>query len=354
MKASLYNRSVLGLRIMVLALGIAVMSWVPAISQTPPAQTESAPAQPEAQPDKEQGERFWIAGRYDGNRIIVYFDAVKFNSTVPSIRERLTGPVADGFFMPEKLPWTYVAKFQKGVGAEQFKLGDKYDLLLGRGKIASVTLTAMIGTEGDEGVGNDSYIGALATLDDKGDGLPPSKNYYVAYRHRDLSDWLDMKEGHAGLNDEPIRFDVQSQIVDLLTQRMQGTASETDRNAMRDISPMLEVQSFAVADGTTRYYARAEWRWGKPEDRGSSYALGAWISPEPGLHIVAAQTRTSPYEGFDTVLPQLLNVVDLGAGRTGIVLSITGEDSAATRLLEYRDGLDFQHMRLLQSIEAGE
>jgi hypothetical protein len=37
-------------------------------------------------------ERFWVAGRYDGNRVIVYFDAVKFNGTVPKTARHLGRP----------------------------------------------------------------------------------------------------------------------------------------------------------------------------------------------------------------------------------------------------------------------
>jgi len=82
--------------------------------------------------------------------------------------------------------------------------------------------------------------------------------------------------------------------------------------------------------------------------------MAAWVVAEPKLSIVAVQESTSPYDGLDTLLPKLLNAVDLGGGRTGIILSISGEDGTSTRLLEYRDGVDFQHMRILQTIEAGE
>jgi hypothetical protein len=162
----------------------------------------------------------------------------------------------------------------------------------------------------------------------------------------------------AGIEDEaghePVRFDIQTQILDLLTQRMNATATEAERRAAQGVSPVFSVDSFRVADGTLRYYARAEWKWGKTEDQRSNFALAAWVVAEPKLSIVALQAATSPYDGLDTVLPKLLNVVDLGGGRTGIILSISGEDSTSTRLLEYRDGIDFQHMRVLQTIEAGE
>jgi hypothetical protein len=57
--------------------------------------------------------------------------------------------------------------------------------------------------------------------------------------------------------------------------------------------------------------------------------------------------------GFE-YLPNLLNVIDLGAGKTAIVVSEHGDDSGSLRLLEYRDGVGLREMRTLQSIAAGE
>ena len=142
-------------------------------------------------------------------------------------------------------------------------------------------------------------------------------------------------------------MDFQSQTVDLLTQRLKTLASEAEQSAAHGISPIFNVQEFRLADGILRYYARAEWKSGKADEGEikSIFALAAWIALEPTLHALAVQTRTSPYDGLGSVLPNLLNVVDLGEGRTGIIVAIIGEDDASTRLLEYRDGLDFQHMR---------
>ncbi len=349
-------------RLAVLALGMAILHSLPALSQTQSAQANSTPTPAQAQIADGQTaqaprERFWIAGRYDGKRFIIYFDAVKFNGTVPSIAERLTDPVVAGFFMPVKLPWTYVAKLQLRPGAERFKLGDRYDVLLNCGEVAPVTLSTTVGTEGDEPVDNDSYMGALATIDNERDRRIV-KDYYVVRRHRELPD--DASKGPriqpvcAGIEDEPVRFDIQTQIVDLLTDRMKTMATEAEHRAADGISPIFNVQGFRLADGTLRYYARAEWKSGKGEDVESIYALAAWIAPQPTLHVLAVQTRTSPYNDFDSVLPTLLNVVDLGEERTGIIVSIIGEDNSSTRLLEYRDGLDFQHMRVMQYIGAGE
>jgi hypothetical protein len=49
----------------------------------------------------------------------------------------------------------------------------------------------------------------------------------------------------------------------------------------------------------------------------------------------------------------LLNVIDLGRGRTGILVATTGEDSQGLVLLEYRDG-PLQAMRKLFLISAAE
>jgi len=101
-------------------------------------------------------ERFWVAGRYDANRIIVYFDAVKFNGTVPANAQKLPYPVVNGFFEQVELPSSYIAQFQNRPSAERFKIGDEYDLILGNGETVPIILTTLIGFESDEQVGNDS------------------------------------------------------------------------------------------------------------------------------------------------------------------------------------------------------
>ena len=122
------------------------------------------------------------------------------------------------------------------------------------------------------------------------------------------------------------------------------------------MSPTFVVQAFRLADGTLRYYARAAWTSGEEQTESwkTVYALGAWITPSPMLHILALEQRTSPYDGLASVLPDLLNVVDLGGGSTGIISAISGEDSVSLNLVEYRDGVSLREMRLLNSIGTGE
>ncbi len=54
------------------------------------------------------------------------------------------------------------------------------------------------------------------------------------------------------------------------------------------------------------------------------------------IDILAVQKRTTGYG--DLGLPDLLNVVDLGAGRTGIIVEIGRDASRELVLADYRDG----------------
>jgi hypothetical protein len=78
------------------------------------------------------------------------------------------------------------------------------------------------------------------------------------------------------------------------------------------------------------------------------------MTPLPTLHILAVEKRTSPYDGIESGLPDLRNVVDLANGRTGIIINMKGLDSTELRLAEYRDGANIKDMRALQSIGTGE
>jgi hypothetical protein len=303
-----------------------------------------------------QPERFWLAGRYDGNRIIVYFDAVKFNGTVPPNGQKLPYPVVNGFFEQVELPSNYVTQFQNRPNAEHFQVGDEYDLIVGNDGIVPITLTTLVGFESDEQVGNDSYIGALATVKNS-DYLLYSKGYYAVRHHQEPAIGPLPRPGvnptFASLLDAPARFDTQTAIASLLTERMKMTATAAEQRQAAMVSPAFEVQTFRLSGGALRYYARAEWKVSANPEAKSIYALGAWITSRPSLQIVAVEKRTSSYD-FQSELPRLLNVLDLGGGRTGLVVGIQGEDSRALELVEYRDGADLGHMHRFQWIGEGE
>jgi hypothetical protein len=304
-------------------------------------------------------ERFWLAGRYDGNRVVIYFDAVKFKGTMSSNARKIGNPVASEFFTPVELPAGYVARFQNAPQSEHFAIGDRYDLLLGNGVTATIKLSTLIGCETDEEVGNDSFIGALGTVE-KDDALVFTRNYYAVRRHREPQKGATKPKTtaeylkYAHLDDQPVRFDIATQIAQLLSERMKTEATDSERRLAAIVPPSLRVQVFHVADGGLRYYVQAEWKSGKEAKDMPPYVLAAWMSPLPTVHILAVQKRTSPYDGFESNLPDLLNAVDLGDGKTGIIVHMQGLDSAALELMEYRDGADLKSMSLLQSIGTGE
>ncbi len=281
-------------------------------------------------------ERFWLAGRYDGDRVVIYFDAVKFKGTMAAQARKIAEPVAEGFFDPVELPASFISRFQSSPEVEQFALGDLYDLMNGQGTVATVRLTTLIGCETDEEVGNDSYIGALATVDPRmSNPLFSTRNFYAVRRHQESRPAIP-SHVFAELRDDPIAPDLYTPIAALLSTRMKTQAI-----------PSLKVQAFRLASGERRYYARAWWKPGK--------VLGAWISLSPTLRILAVEDALPSFNRPpEYQLPELRNVVDLGAGRTGIIIHRSSGETVELLLAEYRDGLNVRHMTVHQSISSGE
>jgi hypothetical protein len=299
-----------------------------------------------AQAQKPQ-ERYWLAGRYDANRVVIFFQAVTFGGTLPPDAQELPWPVASGFCCPVKLPASYLARFQKAPGAEHFALGDKYDLIIDKGETVTVTLTTLVGAESDEGVGNNSHIGALASLEKHKEGWLGS-NYYAARRHRQRTERIAYPS-IAWIRREPVRLDIQTEILGFLTAEVSARVSEAKRSAVGNVPPSLAVQQFRLADGTIRYYARAEWQRGEWPTVEASYSLGGWFAPFPKLHVVAVEL------GWDfESLPELLNVIYLGPDRTGVIVKTKGVESIWWELHEYRDGVGVRGMPTLHSTGGGE
>jgi hypothetical protein len=353
--------------LVVFALAVTSLRVVPAIAQAPMA-------------------RFWLAGRYDGNRIVVFFDAVKFKGTVPRTTRTLAEPATLGFLSQKELPADYVAQFLRKSGAERFQTGDQYDLFMGDGRTTTVTLTTLVGYVSDDEDDDPSYLGALARVN-QASALVGTRGYYALQRHN--SSGASSKAPSAGaqspaaggpkessgralgasrtfapppesnrgifasLFDEPVRFDLETQIAALLTERMHELASVAQQREAENLAPTLAVQSLRLADGSLRYYARAEWRAEETPEATPVFAMGAWIAPSPVLHILALEEPTSPY-GFLYELPTVLNVVDLGGGNTGIIADISGSGDSRLGLWEYRDGANLNHMRLFQSLVMDE
>jgi hypothetical protein len=337
MKADEFRRSLILWIAITLTLGLLASGDIPALGQNAP-------------------ERFWLAGRYDGNRIIIYFDAVQFGDTFPKDAVRMAYPIADSFFSPAGIPPEYVARFQGRPQSEHFSLGDRYDLLLGESGTTSVTLTTLVGFASDEQVGNDSFIGALAIADNP-DRLLFTRDYYVVRRHVELpantpQPKYDPKAPVVRLDPDPVPFDIESKAVALMTDRMEGASDLGDlKQKAEQISPTVSVQRFTVADGTTRYFVWADWRTENGLAHDSFVRLGAWMSPLPALHLLAEEP---PGTADGVQRESVLNVVDLGNGRTGIIVFLEGEDSRGIQLMEYKDGAAVKEMPVLQTISFGE
>ncbi len=302
-------------------------------------------------------ERLWLAGRYAGDRVVVYFETVKFGESIESRGRKIAPPVAEQFFSPVELPASYVAEFHRGPESDHFAVGDRYDLLLGDGGITTVRLTTLVGCETDEAVGNPSYIGAIATAE-RPDSLLFTKNVYVVRHHHESKSSeagtkVETETKYAGLMDIPIRLDIETEMARLLGQRMKSEATEAEQRLAGGVSPAFKVQALQLADGSQRYYVRAEWKSGREKEPAEHpFSLAAWMAPAPTLRILAREKRSTGYGDFG--LPELLNVVDLGSGRTGIIMEVRGDDSRALVLAEYRDGATIGAMRELQSIQTAE
>jgi hypothetical protein len=115
MEARFDEKISLVVRLAILATFLVALPGASAVGQDQTTQT--APAQA-------NHERFWLAGRYDGNRVIVYFDAVKFKGTLSSNSHELTPAIASWFFDAVRVSESYAVRFQNGAGAEHFSLGE--------------------------------------------------------------------------------------------------------------------------------------------------------------------------------------------------------------------------------------
>ncbi len=295
-------------------------------------------------------ERFWLAGRYDRTHLIVYFEAVHFNDTFPTGARSIAPPVADGFFDPKVLPKDIIARFQKDSKAEPFDLGGRYDVLLDGGRVAVMSLTTLVGFKSDEFVGNESYIGAIGLVSTNDQPLL-SMDYYAVRRHVPAVDpgaaAMTTRPSLARLLKGPVAPSATASMAALFEDRLK-TAATRSATGGAPIS-IARTQSFTTTGGDLRYFVVGQSGLGRV-----CRTIDAWLAPVPVLHVVAAETVVNGCAGTMAQGTTLLNVVDLGAGRTGLVVRQRGGDGMALKLVEYKDGFDLGHMRTWQTISFGE
>ena len=293
--------------------------------------------------------RIWIAGRYDQSRIVVYFATAHFHDANPPSARKVAPPKAEGFFDPVLLSRSDVERFRTDTATEHFAVGDRYDLVLDNGHVATVTLTSLVGFMSDEQVGNDSYVGALGTVS-REDVRFFTKDYYVLRPHGPAQRDRAWRGGLASGAASP---SVDSAIAQLVRARLSA-----DTNVARSEGKALPftfsgATVLTLADGSRRYYARAY--FGSKVD-GPCTNVEAWAAPEQGrrgLRILATTAHGCRYD-MPKDLPELLNVVDLDDGRIALIVKWVGTDGRSLLLYEYRDGATLAEMRVLQSISAGE
>jgi len=293
-----------------------------------------------------QSESAWLAGRYDRTRVIVYFQAVKFNNTFPKTAREIAPPVASAFFKPKAVDALALAKFQQEKGAEHFAIGDRYELLLGNGRSAAIRLTQLVAFESDEFVGNDSYIGALAAVATN-DVRFLNGDYFAVRRfssaRRKNSFKLSSVEPSSG---------VKESALSLIRERMASGVGVPPaiQEEIRQVKPSAVVwQSLAKSDSSSlRHHVFLELHL--KED---CLAGSAWLSGKP-LRITAFEEPICELHGLDTIVPRILNVVDLTDAKVGLVVEFLGGDGRRLELLGYVEGAGFNEMPKLQTISVGE
>ena len=112
---------------------------------------------------------------------------------------------------------------------------------------------------------------------------------------------------------------------------------------------IVRTQSFTTTRGDLRHFVVGQSGSGK-----ACSTIVAWLAAAPVLRVIAAEKIVDGCEGTLAEGTTLLNVVDLGAGRTGLIVQLSGGDGAALELVEYRDGVNLAHMRTWQTISFGE
>jgi hypothetical protein len=282
-------------------------------------------------------DRIWLAGRYDRNRVLIYFDAVKLGGADPNAR-LLPSAAAEALFMQPRTVTarTRVALEQKYKGLEHLAVGDHYSLLLDAGRIATVTIRQLVASDGDEYTGNDSYVGALATI--APDDLKFfTGDYYAVRRASTLT--ASRTKTFAHLIRSPVQPAVRTRIATLVRT---GTSAE------RPPASIDRLQELALSGGRHVYLANAASR-----SRTACAQFRFWLEAVPSLKVIAFN-RSACEPDREVEAARVLAVIEIGEGRTGLVVDSPGFDGRSLELTEYRDGEDLAATPTLWLISVAE
>jgi len=86
---------------------------------------------------------------------------------------------------------------------------------------------------------------------------------------------------------------------------------------------------------------------------GETAARLTWLTGQPESRTLGTEDR--PYCGSALYAGlRLRAVIDMGYGRTGLVVVLQSAGSREVKLVEYQDGLKLEEMRVWQTISVGD
>jgi hypothetical protein len=243
--------------------------------------------------------------------VVIYFDAVQFKSNFPPDARAIAPAAAEALFMPPfEVPASRVASLPAGLGLERFALGDRYDLLLDKGHTASVVLTTIVASQGDEETGNDSYVGALATLAPS--DLPFfTRDYYAVHRRGGMTSSTvpsTRPRIFAGLGTTAMSAAATARIGSSLRGWMTRAGSSWARVDPNRFPPAVDrLEAFTLSGGGRRHYVSS-----LQESPNECARLRAWLSATPALKVLAADAQGCHADLKSVPPPLLLDVLEIG------------------------------------------
>jgi len=266
-------------------------------------------------------ERFWIAARFDATQFVTYFEPVHFG-TLPTRDNQLVQPRTPDFFGPRPIAAADLERVRPAAG-EPFRIGGRYDVLAADGGTVSMVLTSLVKFHTDEGIGNDSYIGALGRV--AAPDLAKLRSNYVVIRRPDSPG--PARGSRAGLTEGPVPSTAAARLLAIVG----GTK-------------VIAAQPFTTAGGDARQFVLATVGTGR-----ECRTRLTWLTGQPDSRVLGSEDLpfcgSTLYAGL-----RLRAVVDMGYGRTGLVVVLQSAGGKEVKLVEYGDGLKLEEMRVWQTI----
>jgi hypothetical protein len=286
-----------------------------------------------ALPAAQDSARHWLAFRVDSNHIVMFFNVADLKN--PPTEKRVAAKEV-AFDRVVELPEADARAVLARPSGEHFDIGDRYQLSLDSGLVTTVTVTAFAGGIGMDT--NDSWIGAVAVM-------PPN---LVRYFTRDVYAVSRL----ASMNSAAGQSAVLNTAVDATVR---ARITDTVRNAMSRVRPAavspwtftrVDIRPFRLANGDLRYHAIGVWNG--PGRRDIAMFV-AWL--DDAFAIRQSQCSCPLGEAYPD---GMVNVVTLGPGKTGMILSNLAPGSfTGFTLYEYQETAGGPKWILLQRLGAG-